>query len=474
MLKTIQVQSGETLSGIAQRELGSASRWQELGYAGDPTKLQIGTTLTIPDQQPPTPVYQPPKPQEEIIKQQIAEKQQQIKDITDNLAKATAAGIGQGEEIPDWVLSAKLEDIPKIKAQKKIEELLTAAYGVNPKDYETIYNEKYTASELPTLKTQIDALDKKIANRKNDLNTAEAGISDNPWLSESSRVGQVKRLYDVAQKDINNLLDERKILADQYSAGITQIEKFTSESLAGIKTAQELQQKQIADLEKQQAGQEIKTQFVEVGGKRLLVNSVTGETIKDLGSTTSATDWETKRLTPSEAIDYGVPLGTTWKEVADRGIVPARYKAETTKIDEPLNILDVQRYNEIYPDAGIVAGDTETTAIQKVLQTITPRDYNDDELRSVINEVKIANKTYDEALTAINSVAQIKNKDRAIAIANEIYGKKQAGNFGQAVSETAQGLKIVAGETGQSIQEGTKSFLGQQIFDFLFQSQRNK
>ena len=42
------VKSGETLWGIAQRNLGSGSRWRELGYAGDPRRLQIGTTLKIP------------------------------------------------------------------------------------------------------------------------------------------------------------------------------------------------------------------------------------------------------------------------------------------------------------------------------------------------------------------------------------------------------------------------------------------
>lgn len=41
------VKSGDTLGGIAQRLLGSSSRYRELqGYQGDPTKLPIGTTLT--------------------------------------------------------------------------------------------------------------------------------------------------------------------------------------------------------------------------------------------------------------------------------------------------------------------------------------------------------------------------------------------------------------------------------------------
>jgi nucleoid-associated protein YgaU len=49
--RTVTVKSGETLSDIARRELGTASRAQELAELNgidDPTKLRAGQTLKLP------------------------------------------------------------------------------------------------------------------------------------------------------------------------------------------------------------------------------------------------------------------------------------------------------------------------------------------------------------------------------------------------------------------------------------------
>ncbi len=66
------VREGDTLWDIAQKYLGSGSRWNQLGYSGNPRNLQIGTMLNLPTQsvnqsvrQPNTstrngPVYTPP------------------------------------------------------------------------------------------------------------------------------------------------------------------------------------------------------------------------------------------------------------------------------------------------------------------------------------------------------------------------------------------------------------------------------
>lgn len=40
------VKSGDTLSAIAKKYLGDASKWRELGYTGDPRKMSVGTELS--------------------------------------------------------------------------------------------------------------------------------------------------------------------------------------------------------------------------------------------------------------------------------------------------------------------------------------------------------------------------------------------------------------------------------------------
>src|SRR3990167_2636435 len=72
-------------------------------------------------------------------------------------------------------------------------------------------------------------------------------------------------------------------------------------------------------------------------------------------------------------------------------IVPVRQGAE-----QPLSILDVGRYQEIYPDAGINAGDTEASANAKVLQ------YRARKKEELIKEVETY-KNKDDALNDLEN-----------------------------------------------------------------------
>jgi LysM repeat protein len=64
------VKKGDTLWGIAQKMLGSGTKWQQLqGYSGDPRKLPIGTKITAPIQQTAKPVLSTTTPLQKAIAQ---------------------------------------------------------------------------------------------------------------------------------------------------------------------------------------------------------------------------------------------------------------------------------------------------------------------------------------------------------------------------------------------------------------------
>ena len=91
---------------------------------------------------------------------------------------------------------------------------------------------------------------------------------------------------------------------------------------------------------------------------------------------------------------------------------------------KPLSVLDVQRYQELYPDAGITAGDTEASAIKKVQALNQPRNFTTQELTTAINEDKTAKTSYEEVIAGIDANTLIANKDEAKKVAGQVYGKK--------------------------------------------------
>lgn len=95
-----------------------------------------------------------------------------------------------------------------------------------------------------------------------------------------------------------------------------------------------------------------------------------------------------------------------------------REKAKETASEKPLNILDIQRYNELYPDAGVVAGDTESIANAKINKSNSPESV----LRSMVVKAQNNGNSYDKVVSEINTDNSIKDKQTALSIAKEVYG----------------------------------------------------
>ncbi len=89
--------------------------------------------------------------------------------------------------------------------------------------------------------------------------------------------------------------------------------------------------------------------------------------------------------------------------------------------DKPLSVLDVQRYNELYPDAGVTAGDTEVVANEKVQASNSPEA----KTRNLIVSAKDNGNSYETVVSEIENDDTIEDKEKAIEIAKEVYGVQE-------------------------------------------------
>src|SRR3990167_5693681 len=130
---------------------------------------------------------------------------------------------------------------------------------------------------------------------------------------------------------------------------------------------------------------------------------------------------------------------------------------------KPLSVLDLARFQELYPDAGITAGDTEASAIQKVQKLSQPRAFSKAELTTAIQEDKTAKTSYEEVIAGIDANLLISNKDEAKKVATNVYGKKEPLPEGQ----TTRVAEIKKTYTSRSFYEPIPTIIDS-ISDFLF------
>lgn len=232
----------------------------EIPYASTPPTPEVPKVPPVPPIPPPTPPpLKPPispmmaKPLEDIAKlkedisrvtKQLTEKQREYEKVKVWLEEHPEAR--PDIEIPSWVLEAATpEEAKELIKPKRIAELERIAFAPPPRSFEEIFEEAYKAAGIETLKKKIEDIDTKILETTRKLHEGEARIQENPWLSEAGRVGRIRRLYEMAKKDIDLLLEERKMEAERYKTGLEQAQKTAEWTLKAWEKQQAVRQKEL-------------------------------------------------------------------------------------------------------------------------------------------------------------------------------------------------------------------------------------
>ena len=154
----------------------------------------------------------------------------QITDLGDLARRSAAAGLSFSDylKIAEGNAGVSKEEAQKIKDDLGITALEASVFEKPKQSTQEIYNQAYTQAGLANIKKQYEDLNTKINTKRDQLNQSTGVINENPWLTEASRVGRVKRLQDLAQNDINNLVNQQNQLKDLYNTGISEVNNLVS------------------------------------------------------------------------------------------------------------------------------------------------------------------------------------------------------------------------------------------------------
>jgi hypothetical protein len=129
---------------------------------------------------------------------------------------------------------------PQDPNQERIDQLSKQIFSTVPPSQQKLYEEAFNASGLATVRTTLEDLNKRIAAKQEAYTSKEGDINENPFLSEASRIGRLRRLEDMKQAEIGNLLDQYKQYADLYNNGINEINDSVARQVGDFNTARQI------------------------------------------------------------------------------------------------------------------------------------------------------------------------------------------------------------------------------------------
>jgi hypothetical protein len=160
--------------------------------------------------------------------------------------------------------------------------------GENPSStFAEMYKQLLTDMGIPDLKSQLESVNLQFSELQNKLNDEIQEINDNPWLTEGIRLRRIQSLENKYEGKLNILTNQIKLFNSLYEQGLEEarfvagaaFDQYQFDVNTQIKLAQLAQDQ--AEAEARLA--KLNTQIVDVGGRKLLIDTQTGKTIADLG-----------------------------------------------------------------------------------------------------------------------------------------------------------------------------------------------
>lgn len=248
------VKAGDSLSKIAQANGMTLAQLLEKNpqYKTNPNLVQIGATLNLGGTSNPAPtVVNPqglPNGGAPIVDPALKAKQD---------AQSLAEQAGRAGYTPDQYQAllqsqntVSKEESDAIARELGIPTVEGELFKKPTQTSQQLFDSAYSTAGLGDIKIKINALNDEIAKERSLLTDAVGTIDENPFLTESSRVGRGKRILDQAEQKINNKLSQIKSYQDLYDAGLTEVNNIVTRNQNDFSTDQTINTAKLNYLQK--------------------------------------------------------------------------------------------------------------------------------------------------------------------------------------------------------------------------------
>lgn len=392
-------------------------------------------------------------------------------------AMTTAAGLEA--TVPSQQML--LDEIKKFQEQSaKQSEGLRTLLQEKPRtlNIEDITKQAFASLGLPAdfAKTQFESLQKtnaeilSLTQQINDLNTQEQNSLTRvesqqiPMENIQGQQRQVQRDFAIKKSGVAAEVQAKAAYAESLRGNFTLVNQLVEKAVS------------LATYQKQQEIADWKWMFDNYKDEFDSFTQRERNLYDDLINSLETEEKETRQDLKDKMklyIDNNVPIpnmqtlqNQSFEEAAT--YVSQNKPVDTTGVNAPLNVLDIARYQELYPDAGVTAGDTQTTANAKVQALNAPKTYTSTQLNQIAQANKQQKVPYEQALAGIQSDSTILNKEEAISVLDEVYGKKPKPKGPPATLRgTARNVNTFVQSFGEGFSTGASNLINS-LGSFLF------